>query len=277
MKTCPQGSYRKERENDEPITGLMDFDRLITMTTDFWTASDNGAPNKCISGKVCMSSKGLKIHQTKMGCLERQRPVVQEPTHKTPLKIPVRRLHQESRKIQTNNSQKHLKFFHNIFTCVKHNSTTCWEWCCNPASNSLLKWVIITDGRTASKSLFKMSQQHSSWLLPKIKCNETAFKIYNLNYSNKTIKWSINLNYNYLSSVSTYWNRVENDNWGTILINSDGVIAVRAVLSSSSDNTTSVEFGRFCNKTFRSSNAVIATVYQLSQKIHSTSPSRTIM
>ena len=43
MKTCPQGSYRKERENDEPITGLTDFDRLITTTTDFWTALDNGA------------------------------------------------------------------------------------------------------------------------------------------------------------------------------------------------------------------------------------------
>ena len=85
MKTCPQGSYRKDRENDEPITGLTDFDRLVTMTTDFWTALDNGAPNnKCICGKVCLSSKGLKIHQTKMGCLEKQRPVAQEPTHKTP-------------------------------------------------------------------------------------------------------------------------------------------------------------------------------------------------
>ena len=55
------------------------------MTTDFWTALDNGAPNnKCICGKVCVSSKGLKIHQTRMGCLEKQHPVAQEPTHKTP-------------------------------------------------------------------------------------------------------------------------------------------------------------------------------------------------
>ena len=31
-----------------------------------------------------MSSKGLKIHQTKMGYLERQHHVMQESTHKTP-------------------------------------------------------------------------------------------------------------------------------------------------------------------------------------------------
>ena len=62
---CPQGSCRKGGEDDEPIGDLRNT--TLAQSTDY--EFDNKGGCQCVCGKTFGTSRGMKIHRTKMGCL----------------------------------------------------------------------------------------------------------------------------------------------------------------------------------------------------------------